>query len=50
MLDEDTRNAIALKRFSLISPVINRQVTNNIAYYCKITEKPIEMPHYGASL
>jgi len=48
MLDEDTRNAIALKRFSLISPVINRQVTNNIAYYCKITEKPIEMPHYGA--
>ncbi|UNC92024.1 DDE-type integrase/transposase/recombinase [Candidatus Contubernalis alkaliaceticus] len=47
MLDENTRNAIALKRFSLISPVINRQVTNNIEYFCKITEEPIEMPHYG---
>ncbi|MGI6124699.1 MAG: DDE-type integrase/transposase/recombinase [Acetivibrionales bacterium] len=47
MLDENTRNAIALKRFSLISPVLNGQVTNNRAYYCKVTEKPIEMPHYG---
>lgn len=47
MLDENTRNAIALKRFSLISPVLNGQVTNNTAYYCKITENPIEFPHYG---
>lgn len=48
MLDEKTRNAIALKRFSLISPVINGQVPNNRAYYLQVTEKPIEMPYYGA--
>ncbi len=47
MLDEKTRNAIALKRFSLISPVLNGQVENNIAYYTEVTESPIEMPHYG---
>lgn len=47
MFDENTRNAIALKRFSLISPVLNGQVRNNTAYYCEITEKPIEMPYYG---
>lgn len=48
MLDESTRNAIALKRFSLISPVLNGQVSNNTTYYCEVTDKPIEMPHYGA--
>lgn len=48
MLDDNTRNAIALKRFSLISPVLNGQVPNNKAYYCEVTEKPIEMPYYGA--
>jgi len=47
MFDETTRNAIALKRFSMISPVINGQVKNNIAYYIKATEQPIEMPYYG---
>ena len=47
MFDDNTRNAIALKRFSIISPVINRQVENNKAYYIKATEQPIEMPHYG---
>lgn len=48
MLDENTRNAIALKRFSLISPVLNGQASSNKAYYSTITEKPIEMPYYGA--
>lgn len=47
MLDEKTRNSIALKRFSLISPVLNGQVTNHKAYYTSVTEKPIEMPYYG---
>ena len=47
MLDENTRNAIALKRFSLISPVINGQVDNNMQYYISVTKEPIEMPHYG---
>ena len=37
----------ALKRFSLISPVINRQVDNNMQYYIRVTKEPIEMPYYG---
>jgi transposase InsO family protein len=48
MIDEKTRVAIALKRFSLISPIINGQVTS-IGEYCKeATKAPIEMPHYGS--
>lgn len=47
MLDENTRSAIALKKFSLISPVINGQTKNNLAYYKEVTSKPIEMPYYG---
>lgn len=47
MLDENTRTAIALKRFSLISPVINGQVKNNKAYFSEVTAEKIEMPHYG---
>jgi len=47
MLDEKTRVAIALKRFSLISPIINGQVTN-IGEYCReATKAPVDMPHYG---
>ncbi|HEY5563787.1 MAG TPA: DDE-type integrase/transposase/recombinase [Clostridiaceae bacterium] len=48
MLDESIRNAIALKKFSLISPVINGQTKSNTAYYMEATANPIEMPHYGA--
>lgn len=47
MLDDRTRESIALKRFSLISPVINKQVDNNIKYFIEITKEPIEMPYYG---
>jgi len=44
MMDEKTRVAIALKRFSLISPIINGQVSG-IGEYCKeVTKEPIEMP------
>jgi transposase InsO family protein len=47
MLEEKTRMAVALKRFSLISPIINGQ-TGSITEYCiRITREPIEMPHYG---
>ncbi|MGV8150036.1 MAG: helix-turn-helix domain-containing protein [Alkaliphilus sp.] len=47
MLDENTRNAVALKRFSLISPVLNGQVTNNREYYAEVSEGSIDMPYYG---
>lgn len=47
MLDEKTRTAIALKRFSLISPIINGQAASITAYAAEATKKPIEMPHYG---
>jgi len=39
--------AIALKRFSLISPIINGQVKSISGYSEEITKFPIEMPHYG---
>ena len=48
MIDEKTRVAISLKRFSLISPIINGQISN-ISEYCRdVTRNPIEMPHYGS--
>ena len=47
MLDEKTRMAIALKRFSLISPILNGQIKNIGSYCAEVTEQPIEMPHYG---
>ena len=47
MIDEKTKMAIALKRFSLISPIINGQVTNITEYINEATKHPIEMPHYG---
>ncbi len=46
-MDIKTRNAIALKKFSIISPVLNGQVTNNIEYFRHIASTPIDMPHYG---
>jgi len=48
MLDDNTRSAIALKKFSLISPILNGQVDNRRDYYVQITSNPIEMPYYGA--
>jgi transposase InsO family protein len=48
MLDEKTRVSIALKRFSLISPIINGQVTSITEYGKEVTRNPIEMPHYGS--
>lgn len=47
MLDEKTRETIALKKFSLIAPVINGQTDNQKEYFAKLALEPIEMPHYG---
>lgn len=47
MLSTDDRNNIALKRFSLISPVINDQVNNRTEYFKSLCSKPIEIPCYG---
>lgn len=47
MVDEKTRMAVALKRFSLISPIINGQVASIGEYAKEATKAPIEMPHYG---
>lgn len=47
MLNDTLKNAIALKRFSLISPVINKQVENNMSYFIDVTNNPIDMPYYG---
>lgn len=47
MIDEKTRVAVALKKFSLISPIINGQVQSISEYGKEVTKDPIEMPHYG---
>lgn len=46
-MDEKTRQEIALKRFALISPVLNGFEDNAAAYFRSLCEQPIEMPHYG---
>jgi len=47
MLDNPTREVIALKRFSLISPVLNGQVNNQSKYFAELAGSPIDMPYYG---
>lgn len=46
-MDEKVRNAIALKKFSIIGPVLNGQVSNNTEYFRKVAGSPVEMPYYG---
>jgi transposase InsO family protein len=48
MLDTRTRELIALKRFSLLGPVLNGQVKNLKEYFGQLCAGPIEMPHYGS--
>lgn len=50
MLSEKDRENIALKRFSLISPVLNSQVENQREYFEQLSLKPIDMPHYGSKI
>lgn len=47
MLSSKDRENIALKRFSLISPVLNSQVDSQKLYFEKICSEPIQMPYYG---
>ncbi len=47
MLSSKLKEEIALKKFSLISPVINGQVENQKEYFQQLCSKPIELPHYG---
>ena len=47
-MDDKTKNAIALKKFSIIGPVLNGQVNNNTEYFKQVASSPIEMPYYGA--
>lgn len=47
MLDETTRNAVALKKFSIISPLLNGQVEHQGEYCSQVASLLIDMPHYG---
>jgi len=46
-MDAKQREAIGLKKFSIISPVINGQVDSNIEYFNKVASEPLQMPVIG---
>lgn len=46
-MNEKTRTEIALKKFSLIAPLVNGLEKNISEYLKKVCSEPIEMPHYG---
>lgn len=46
-MNEQKRKEIALKRFALISPVLNGFEQNAAAYFRAVCDQPIDMPHYG---
>lgn len=46
-MDDKTRNAIGLKKFSIIGPVLNGQVSSNTEYFRQVADKAIDMPYYG---
>lgn len=46
-MDDKIKNSIALKKFSIIGPVLNGQVSNNVEYFRKVASSPIDMPYYG---
>ncbi|MGI6752581.1 MAG: hypothetical protein ACOX4U_08275 [Anaerovoracaceae bacterium] len=43
-MDDKTRQAIALKRFSVISPNISGNVKNNTEYFQELAKAPLNMP------
>ena len=47
MLENKTRELIALKRLSFIAPVLNGQVDTQLKYFEELCPNPIELPHYG---
>ena len=46
-MEEKARTAIGLKKFSIISPVLNGQVSSNTEYFREVAGSPIDMPCYG---
>jgi transposase InsO family protein len=44
------RETIALKKFSLIAPVLNGQIENQKDYFETLCVQPIEMPRYGMKI
>ena len=49
-MNEKERQAIALKRFSIISPILSGIVKNNREYFQQISKEPVEMPLLGTKL
>ena len=47
LLTAKAREDIALKRFALIAPVLNGQVTSQKEYFEKLCASPVDMPYYG---
>lgn len=50
MMNEKTRQEIALKRFSIISPVLSGNVKNNKEYFQELSKNPVDMPCLGTKL
>jgi hypothetical protein len=46
-MDEKQREAIALKKFSIISPVLNGQTGSNAEYFREAAAAPVDMPYLG---
>jgi len=46
-MDEKERQAAALKKFSLISPVLNGQEKSAIDYFRRLAAEPVKMPGLG---
>lgn len=46
-MDEKERQAAALKKFSLISPVLNGLETNAADYFRRLSAEPVQMPGSG---
>ena len=46
-MDEKERQAVALKKFSLISPVLNGQEPNAADYFRRLSAEPVQMPALG---
>jgi len=46
-VDEKERQAVALKKYSLISPVLNGTEPNAAEYFRRLAAEPVKMPVYG---
>jgi len=49
LMTDNDREKIALFRFALISPILNRQVQNQKECLSEITAKTHNVPYYGRS-